>query len=148
MSYLILIIWSDRQGITTLIFLPMLYILYRKFRLTKPWTPPHHAAVPGLQGSGDPVSGAYLLAPDSSSPPVNYERFTDNGLFPLIKAIFTLTAVKMVKRAIWSGSGTSFGAHPMGICHLYPYTISKQYVENDKRMPYLCHTYEIEVNRL
>lgn len=22
---------------------------------------PHHAAVPGLQGSGDPVSGAYLL---------------------------------------------------------------------------------------
>ena len=40
----------------------------------------------------------------------------------------------MVKRAIWSGSGTSFGAHPMGICHLYPYTISKQYVENDKRI--------------
>lgn len=28
----------------------------------------------------------------------------------------------MVKRAIWSGSGTSFGVHPMGICHLYPYT--------------------------
>ena len=39
MSYLILIIcWIDR-AFTTLIFLPMLYILYRKFRPTKPWTP-------------------------------------------------------------------------------------------------------------
>ena len=39
MSYLILIIcWIDR-AFTTLIFLPMLYILYRKFSPTKPWTP-------------------------------------------------------------------------------------------------------------
>ena len=61
MSYLILIIcWIDR-AFTTLIFLPMLYILYRKFRPHKALDAPHHAAVPGLQGSGDPVSGAYLL---------------------------------------------------------------------------------------
>ena len=39
MSYLITAIaWIDK-AFTTLIFLPMVYILYRKFRPTKPWTP-------------------------------------------------------------------------------------------------------------
>ena len=39
MSYLILIIcWIDR-AFTTLIFLPMLYILYRKFRPQSPGRP-------------------------------------------------------------------------------------------------------------
>lgn len=147
MSYLILIIcWIDR-AFTTLIFLPMLYILYRKFRPTKPWTP----RTMRLYLVCKVLVILFLVRIFCAGfifTPVNYERFTNSGLFPLIKAIFTLTGRKMVKRAIWSGSGTSFGVHPMGICHLYPYTISKQYVENDKRMPYLCHTYEIEVNRL
>ena len=87
MSYLILIIcWIDR-AFTTLIFLPMLYILYRKFRPTKPWTPRTMrlylvCKVLVILFLVRIVCAGFIFTP------VNYERFTDNGLFPLIKAIF------------------------------------------------------------
>ena len=87
MSYLILIIcWIDR-AFTTLIFLPMLYILYRKFRPTKPWTPRAMrlylvCKVLVILFLVRIFCAGFLFTP------VNYERFTDSGLFPLIKAIF------------------------------------------------------------
>ena len=61
MSYLILIIcWIDR-AFTTLIFLPHAVYPVPEVPPHQALDAPHHAAVPGLQGSGDPVSGAYLL---------------------------------------------------------------------------------------
>ena len=87
MSYLILIIcWIDR-AFTTLIFLPMLYILYRKFRPTKPWTPRTMRLYPVCKVLVI-LFLVRIFCAGFIFTPVNYERFTDSGLFPLIKAIF------------------------------------------------------------
>ena len=87
MSYLILIIcWIDR-AFTTLIFLPMLYILYRKFRPTKPWTPRTMrlylvCKVLVILFQGRIFCARFIFTP------VNFERFTYSGLFPMTKSIF------------------------------------------------------------
>lgn len=87
MSYLITaIVWIDR-AFTTLIFLPMVYILYRKFRPTKPWTPRSLrlylvCKVLVILFLVRIFCAGFIFTP------VNYRRFTDSGLFPLIKAIF------------------------------------------------------------
>lgn len=75
------------QVFTNLIFIPMIFVLYVKFRPKKPWTRRRR--------------NTYLLCLVLISlfllrifcekfifTPVNYPRFTDSGLFPLIRAIF------------------------------------------------------------
>ncbi|RHK94291.1 hypothetical protein [Blautia obeum] len=75
------------QVFTNLIFIPMIFVLYVKFRPKKPWTRRR--------------KNTYLLCLVLISlfllrifcekfifTPVNYPRFTDSGLFPLIRAIF------------------------------------------------------------
>ena len=87
MSYLITaIVWIDK-AFTTLIFLPMVYILYRKFRPTKTWTPRSLrlylvCKVLVILFLVRIFCAGFIFTP------VNYRRFTDSGLFPLIKAIF------------------------------------------------------------
>lgn len=76
-----------RSVFTNLIFIPMIFVLYVKFRPKKPWTRRRR--------------NTYLLCLVLISlfllrifcekfifTPVNYPRFTDSGLFPLIRAIF------------------------------------------------------------
>ena len=80
------IVWLDK-AFTTLIFLPMVYILYRKFRPTKPWTPRSLrlylvCKVLVILFLVRIFCAGFIFTP------VNYRRFTDSGLFPLIKAIF------------------------------------------------------------
>lgn len=87
MSNLIMIVyWIDR-AFTTLIFLPMLYILYRKFRPTNCWTP----RTMRLYFLCKVLVILFLVRVFCEGfifTPVNYGKFTDSGLFPLIKAIF------------------------------------------------------------
>lgn len=72
---------------TNFIFIPMLFVLYLKFRPKKPWS--------------RKIRDAYLLClvliilylmrifcAKFIFTPVNYPRFTDSGLFPLIRTIF------------------------------------------------------------
>ena len=65
----------------------MVYILYRKFRPTKPWTPRSLrlylvCKVLVILFLVRIFCAGFIFTP------VNYRRFTDSGLFPLIKAIF------------------------------------------------------------
>ena len=77
----------NHQVFTNMIFIPMIFVLYVKFRPKKPWTRRRR--------------NTYLLCLVLISlfllrifcekfifTPVNYPRFTDSGLFPLIRAIF------------------------------------------------------------
>lgn len=87
MLNVISIIQCIDQVFTNLIFIPMIFVLYVKFRPKKPWTRRRRST--------------YLLCLVLISlfllrifcekfifTPVNYPRFTDSGLFPLIRAIF------------------------------------------------------------
>lgn len=87
MSNLITIVYWMDKAFTTLIFLPMLYILYRKFRTAKPWT----LRTMRLYLVCKVLVILFLVRLFCAGfifTPVNYERFTDSGLLPLIKAIF------------------------------------------------------------
>ncbi len=87
MIYLIpYICWIDK-AFTTLIFLPMLYILWQKFCFSKPWSP----AKKRLYLICKVLVILFVLRCFCAGfifTQVNYTRFTDSRLFPLIKAIF------------------------------------------------------------
>lgn len=81
-----IISWIDNV-FTTLIFLPMLYILYRKVRPILSWTPRAmrvylFCKVLVILFLIRIFCAGFIFTS------VNYERFTDSWLFPLIKAIF------------------------------------------------------------
>ena len=88
MLNVISIIQCIDQVFTNLIFIPMIFVLYVKFRPKKPWTRRRR--------------NTYLLCLVLISlfllrifcekfifTPVNYPRFTDSGLFPLIRAFLS-----------------------------------------------------------
>ena len=84
---LILILQGMDMIFTRLIFLPALIILYFKFRPRRPWT----IRTRRLYYLCLFLVGLYLLRLFCAGfifTPVNYPRFTDSGLFPLIKALF------------------------------------------------------------
>ena len=74
---LILILQGMDMIFTRLIFLPALIILYFKFRPRRPWTIRTRR-----------LYYLCLILVGFIFTPVNYPRFTDSGLFPLIKALF------------------------------------------------------------
>ena len=81
---LILILQGMDMIFTRLIFLPALIILYFKFR-------PRTIRTRRLYYLSLILVGLYLLRLFCAGfifTPVNYPRFTDSGLFPLIKALF------------------------------------------------------------
>ena len=72
---------------TNFIFIPMLFVLYLKFRPKKPWT----RKVKNAYRLCLVLIILYLMRIFCAKfifTPVNYPRFTDSGLFPLIRAIF------------------------------------------------------------
>ena len=75
------------QVFTNLIFITMIFVLYVKFRPKKPWTRrSRNTYLLCLV-----LIGLFLLRIFCEKfifTPVNYPRFTDSGLFPLIRAIF------------------------------------------------------------
>lgn len=84
---LILILQSMDTVFTLLIFLPALIILYLKFRPRRPWT----VRTRRLYYLCLVLVGLYIVRlfwAEFIFTPVNYARFTDSGLFPLIKALF------------------------------------------------------------
>lgn len=84
---LILILQGMDMIFTRLIFLPALITLYFKFRPRRPWT----IRTRRLYYLCLILVGLYLLRSFCAGfifTPVNYPRFTDSGLFPLIKALF------------------------------------------------------------
>ncbi len=84
---LILILQGMDTIFTHLIFLPALIILYLKFRPRRPWTVRTHR----LYYLCLVLVGLYIVRLFFAGfifTPVNYSRFTDSGLFPLIKALF------------------------------------------------------------
>ena len=87
MEQLAIIVQIIDKIFTTLIFLPMFYILYRKFSPKRTWSLKHQRVylickilvilfVIRIFCSG------FIFTP------VNYPRFTDSAFFPLIRAIF------------------------------------------------------------
>jgi len=87
MLNVISIIQCINQVFTNLIFIPMIFVLYVKFRPKNPWTRRRRNTYLLCLV----LIGLFLLRIFCEKfifTPVNYPRFTDSGLFPLIRAIF------------------------------------------------------------
>lgn len=72
---------------TNLIFIPMFFVLYIKFRTKRTWT----KRLRNCYRLCLVLIILFLLRVFCEKfifTPVNYTRFTDNGMFPLIRAIF------------------------------------------------------------
>jgi hypothetical protein len=72
---------------TNLIFIPMIFVLYLKFFPKKPWTNKRKncyriCLVLIILFLMRIFCAKFIFTP------INYPRFTDSGLFPLIRAIF------------------------------------------------------------